>query len=67
MIVTVMILIPIIAGLLCLDPLGSKNLFRIATIGALASAAVAVYCCLPPLKGEMDTWIWYVMSSPLSS
>lgn len=61
MIVTLMILIPIIAGLLCLIPLGSKNLFRIATIGALASAAVAVYCCLPPLKGEiLDTWIWYV-------
>lgn len=61
MIVTLMVLMPVIVGALCLLPVGTRNLFRIAVAGSAASAAAAVYCCIPPLRGEViDTWIWYV-------
>ena len=61
MIVTLMILMPAVVGILCLLPVGTKNMFRTAVTGSLISTAVAVYCCIPPLRGEtIDTVIWYV-------
>ncbi len=63
MIATIMILVPLLAGLLCLLPLGTKGIFRISIIGAFASLAAAIYCCISPITGNiLDTSIWYIDS-----
>ncbi|MGE4212216.1 MAG: proton-conducting transporter membrane subunit [Candidatus Methanomethylophilaceae archaeon] len=63
MIATIMVLVPLLAGVLCLLPLGTKGLFRISIAGALASLATAVYCCISPITGTViDTSIWYIDS-----
>ncbi len=62
-IVTMMILAPLLVGLLCLVPSDIKNLFRISIIGAFICLAVAIYCCISPITGEiLDTSIWYIDS-----
>lgn len=62
-IVTLMVLAPLIAGLICIVPSKINNLFRVSIIGAFAFLAIAFYCCIPVMTGGIiNESVWYIDS-----
>lgn len=59
--VEIMLLAPVLFGILCLAPLGSRNISIIASAGAFVVLVLTVRCCYSAVGGTtIDGWIWHI-------